>query len=68
MNPASTSGMEIINAIAAWAYRSLALTFLFLGLMRLSFGDGGWFNEFMAGVLLMLPLLALRLMRLRKAA
>lgn len=67
MNRASTSGTKILSAVAAWAYRSLALTFLFFGLMRLSFGDGGWFNEVTVALLLTLPLVVQRLMRLRQA-
>lgn len=67
MNPSSAVWLQRLVAAAAWAYRSLTLTFLFLALLRLSFGDGGWFNEAVMAMLLSLPLVAKRLEQLRKA-
>ncbi len=45
-----------LRALGQWAYRSLLLTLLALSLLRLAFGDGGWFNEFALALILALPL------------
>jgi len=54
--PVSLTGR--LFRLAVFAYRSLLLALLFVALVRLAFGEGGWFNDFVVALMLCLPLAA----------
>lgn len=58
---------RIFVNVFAYAYKTLALYFLFVSLIRFLFHNGGWINEFMVFLLLSCAFaLALVFRRLRR--
>jgi hypothetical protein len=56
-----------LSGFAAYAYRTLLLTFLLISTLRLLTGDGGWINDFAVLLILSVPLaLATGLSRARR--
>jgi len=56
-----------VLGFSGYAYRSLALFFLLMALLRLAMRDGGWINDFLVFLILCSPLvLMLAYRRLRK--